>query len=87
MTPSGTDPVPYPQVPEPQVVVSVNGEPVELATGTSIGALVQTRPPGGGRGVAVARNDALVPRSAWPTTMLLDGDRVELLVAAQGGCV
>lgn len=37
------------------------------------------------RGVAVAVNGEVVPRSGWPATVLRDGDRVEVLSAAQGG--
>jgi sulfur carrier protein len=37
------------------------------------------------RGVAVAVNGEVVPRSAWPVAHLRDGDRVEVLTAAQGG--
>ncbi|BCL13998.1 MULTISPECIES: sulfur carrier protein ThiS [Micromonospora] len=37
------------------------------------------------RGVAVAVNGEVVPRTGWPGTTLRDGDRVEVLSAAQGG--
>ena len=37
------------------------------------------------RGVAVAVNGEVVPRSSWPVARLRDGDRVEVLTAAQGG--
>ncbi|MGK5742834.1 sulfur carrier protein ThiS [Micromonospora sp. URMC 103] len=37
------------------------------------------------RGVAVAVNGEVVPRTGWPATVLRDGDRVEVLSAAQGG--
>jgi sulfur carrier protein len=37
------------------------------------------------RGVAVAVNGEVVPRSSWPASRLRDGDRVEVLTAAQGG--
>jgi sulfur carrier protein len=36
-------------------------------------------------GVAVAVNGEVVPRGAWSATRLRDGDRVEVLTAAQGG--
>ncbi|HEX6077817.1 MAG TPA: sulfur carrier protein ThiS [Micromonosporaceae bacterium] len=36
-------------------------------------------------GVAVAVNGEVVPRGAWSGTALRDGDRVEVLTAAQGG--
>jgi sulfur carrier protein len=37
------------------------------------------------RGFAIALNGAVVPRAAWPTTALNDGDRVEIIRAMQGG--
>jgi len=37
------------------------------------------------RGIAVAVNGTVVPRSAWPATELRDGDAVEVLTAVQGG--
>ncbi|SDY76521.1 sulfur carrier protein ThiS [Micromonospora pattaloongensis] len=37
------------------------------------------------RGVAVAVNGEVVPRGGWPDAVLRDGDRVEVLTAAQGG--
>lgn len=36
-------------------------------------------------GVAAAVNDRVVPRSAWATTELCAGDRVEIVTAVQGG--
>ena len=64
--------------------VLVNGEPQVLDDGTTVLALatvVLDRP----RGVAVAVNGEVVPRSAWPTTALRDDDRVEVVTARQGG--
>jgi sulfur carrier protein len=40
---------------------------------------------GAPRGVAVALDDAVVPRSAWGTTNVRPGDRVEVVTAVQGG--
>ena len=37
------------------------------------------------RGVAVAVDGEVVPRSAWQTTALRDGQRVEVVGAIQGG--
>ena len=37
------------------------------------------------RGVAVAINDAVIPRTAWPSQPLADGDRVLVIQATQGG--
>lgn len=37
------------------------------------------------RGVAVALNDEVVPRSKWENTPLGDNDRIEIIHAVQGG--
>lgn len=37
------------------------------------------------KGIAVALNGEVVPRSAWDATDLRPGDRIEVLTAAQGG--
>ncbi|MGC8463952.1 MAG: sulfur carrier protein ThiS [Acidimicrobiales bacterium] len=37
------------------------------------------------RGVAVAVNGTVVPRSQWDATVLNPGDRVEIVTAAAGG--
>lgn len=37
------------------------------------------------RGVAVALNDSVVPRSQWAQTRIQDGDRLEIIQATQGG--
>lgn len=72
--------------------VQVNGETVPLESPTTLLAVVQqtlTVPAGGDagaeQGVAVAVNAAVVPRSAWASTTLDDGDRVEILSAVPGG--
>ncbi len=64
--------------------VVVNGEPRELDTGARVAhvvAVLRADPTGS----AVAVNGEVVPRSAWPTGALADGDRVEVLTAVQGG--
>ena len=66
------------------VTVTVNGDPVELAGGTDLAAAVSELV-GDGRGTAVVVNGEVVPRSEWPATALDQGDRVEVLRAAQGG--
>ena len=38
-----------------------------------------------GRGIAVARNGEVVPRSAWGTTALTPEDRIDIVGAVQGG--
>ena len=66
------------------MMVTVNGDHCEYANDLTVDALVQQR---GGRHphVAVAVNSTVVPRGAWPSTPLHDGDAVELLSAVAGG--
>ncbi|ROQ70925.1 sulfur carrier protein ThiS [Streptomyces sp. CEV 2-1] len=64
--------------------VSVNGEAVAVAAGTTLDALVATLT-GAPSGVAAALNETVVPRGQWSAAALADGDRVEVLTAVQGG--
>ena len=66
------------------VAVILNGVPDDLVAGTTVADLV-ARHLESPRGVAVARNEEVVPRSQWATTPVTDGDRFEILTAAQGG--
>jgi len=64
----------------------VNGETREAPTGVTVDVLLAHL----GRdpampGVAVAVADRVVRRADWPATVLADGDRVEVITAAQGG--
>ena len=65
----------------------VNGTPADVPDGTTVARVVTdlTGTDRGGRGVAVAVNDDVVVRSAWSSTVLTDGDTVEILTAVQGG--
>ncbi|WP_129656955.1 sulfur carrier protein ThiS [Rothia halotolerans] len=78
------------------ITVSVNGKTVELQEdATIVDAVASTlereltpegRPADGGRlGVAVSLADAVVPRSAWQSTVLAPGAELELVTAVQGG--
>jgi sulfur carrier protein len=66
------------------VELTVNGAPRRVPGGASVADLVRDIAPQQ-RGVAVAVNGEVVPRNGWPATPLRDGDRVEVLSAAQGG--
>ena len=66
------------------MTVVVNGEPRELQDGATVADVVRTLTDVE-RGVAVALDGEVVPRSEWETTTLADGRRVEVLRAVQGG--
>jgi sulfur carrier protein len=67
--------------------VTLNGEARELADGATVADLVERWVLAGERrrGIAVAVDAEVVPRSAWEETRLTEGQTVELLTAMQGG--
>jgi sulfur carrier protein len=66
--------------------VTINGKPQEVPAGATVRSLVDSLSGAPeGRGVAVALEGEVVPRTAWPTTSLVEGAHVEVVVAVQGG--
>ncbi|MEH0937056.1 sulfur carrier protein ThiS [Micromonospora psammae] len=64
--------------------LTVNGAGRTLPGGATVADVVREVTPQQ-RGVAVAVNGEVVPRSRWSSSPVRDGDRVEVLSAAQGG--
>ena len=64
--------------------IEVNGQPWDGPLGTTVAALVSAWCPSP-KGIAVARNGDVVPRSAWADTVVSAGDRIEIVSAAAGG--
>ena len=64
----------------------VNGDPREVDAPLTLDALLAAlgRDPAQ-PGVAVAVGDRVVRRADWPQTTVGEGDRVEIITAAQGG--
>lgn len=64
--------------------VWINGEQRELSTGASVlDALTVLGTMS--TGVAVAVDGEVVPRAGWAATALVEGARIEVLTAVQGG--
>jgi sulfur carrier protein len=68
-----------------QINLTVNDKPLALADGTTLTQLLNALDMSESKGVAVAINDAVVPRSAWLTQPLAAGDQVLVIQATQGG--
>ena len=68
------------------MTIELNGERVNLAPAATVATAVERL---GAererRGVAVAVDGEVVPRSAWAQTPLSEGQRVEIVGAIQGG--
>jgi len=67
----------------PQIRVNGESEPLRVATLDAL--LAEKAVDTAQRGIAVALNGAVVPRTAWPGTPLRAGDNVEIVRARQGG--
>ena len=65
-------------------LITINGEARPLVA-TDLQGLLAALGQAERRGIAVALNDAVVPRQRWAATTLRPGDRLEILVAVQGG--
>jgi thiazole synthase len=69
--------------------IDLNGEKTEVEAGSSIseviGLVAGVRIPADRRGVAVALDGEVVPRSEWEATVPADGASVEVVAAIQGG--
>jgi sulfur carrier protein len=69
------------------MIITVNGETTQVDDASSIEQLLAARPnyDPKRRGIAIARNGEVVPRSRWSSQRLAPGDVLELLTATQGG--
>ena len=68
-----------------EAMIRVNGESEPLAFATLDALLAEKAVDTMQRGIAVALNGSVVPRAAWPGTVLKPGDNVEIVRARQGG--
>lgn len=67
-------------------MIHVNGDPVDGHDGATVVELLVTLDvPADRRGIAVALDGDVLPRSEWPTATVAAGARVEVLTAMQGG--
>jgi thiamine biosynthesis protein ThiS len=65
--------------------IFINGEDREFTSVASLSDLIAQLGMKPDR-VAVELNRDLVPRDRWPTTMLSDGDKLEIVHFVGGGC-
>lgn len=68
------------------MTIELNGAPVELTEAATVAEAVRhSGAESERRGIAVAVDGEVVPRSAWEATELAEGQRVEVVGAIQGG--
>ncbi|MEO1475900.1 MAG: sulfur carrier protein ThiS [Pseudomonadota bacterium] len=64
--------------------IQINGEARTVTDGISLEALVLSLGPDP-RGIAIERNQEIVPKSEHATTMLEEGDKLEVVQFVGGG--
>ncbi|GAA3736576.1 sulfur carrier protein ThiS [Salinactinospora qingdaonensis] len=64
--------------------VIINGERRTVEPDTTVADVVRSLTTATS-GVAVARNDEVVPKADWNHTAVTDNDRIDVLTAVQGG--
>ena len=68
------------------MIIHVNGRPREVAPPVRLSEVLELSTSGGAsRGIAVAVNGQVIPRSQHADTELTEGARVEIVMAVQGG--
>lgn len=67
------------------MIIRVNDQPREVANDLALADLVRDLGLAERKGVAIAINDEVVPRSTWPTRALSEGERILVIQATQGG--
>jgi sulfur carrier protein len=67
------------------MTIRVNDQPRAVADAATLQDLLVALALAERRGLAVAVNDEVVPRGAWPKRPLAESDRVLVIQATQGG--
>lgn len=65
--------------------IRLNDQPRTVPTGATLLDLLRELALAERKGMAVAINDNIVPRAAWPVHALAESDRVLVIQATQGG--
>lgn len=65
--------------------VFVNNQNCELQTGSSLALALEKKGINGARGIAVAINNHVIPRTEWNNKILTENDKITIIKATQGG--
>jgi len=66
------------------ITLTINGAQRQLPVNTTVAALIEEMGLAGKR-IALERNGDIVPRSTFTMQTLVDGDKLEIVVAVGGG--
>ncbi|MBK3518847.1 sulfur carrier protein ThiS [Carboxylicivirga marina] len=65
--------------------ILINGQATDMPEKTSINNVLQHIEQHQTGGIAVAVNDMVIPKSKWSTSQIIDGDKILIIKASQGG--
>lgn len=65
--------------------ISINDQSTQIPEQHSVQQLLSALFPDSSKGIAVAVNQSVLPRSAWPDYIIRPNDRIMLIKATQGG--
>lgn len=65
--------------------ITINNNTHTFEENTSLEAAVLTLQLNDSRGIALALNDEIIPRSQWQSTILADADKIIIIGAVAGG--
>ncbi len=65
--------------------IVVNEQSHELPVGTTVSALLTVLGLAERKGIALALNEAVLPRAQWSARVLTEGEKVLVIQATQGG--
>jgi sulfur carrier protein len=65
--------------------ILINNEHTEVPNGTTVNEVVLTTLQLNSAGMAIAVNDAVVPKHLWELTLLKENDRMLVIKACSGG--
>lgn len=68
-----------------EIAIRLNDEPRLIRAGTSVLDLLAALDLAERKGLAVAINGSVVPRTSWPDRVLIENDQVLVIRATQGG--
>lgn len=65
--------------------IILNGQAKQIAATYTVSQLVSELFATSDKGIAIAINQSVVPKSDWPTRRLSPNDKITLITATQGG--
>lgn len=67
------------------MIVFVNNKPITLSQSETIPAVLQSLQLAGAKGIAIAVNNAVVPKQEWEKFAMKENDHITIIRATQGG--